>query len=154
MEAATNNRLPFIGMEIIKIHRLETRVYRKKTNKGLLLHFESHVDSRYKRSLLRTMLDRAKRLLSTPEFFSQECKNLKGIFFKLKYPEKLIDSAINRVHHPPDLIHTSSDSPIRIIMPYKDQKSAAVVANNFSTLEEKSIMNCSQSLRARRSLMT
>ena len=49
MEAATNNRLSFIGMEIIKIdHRLETRVYRKKTNKGLLLHFESHVDSRYK----------------------------------------------------------------------------------------------------------
>ena len=36
METATNNRLPFIGMEIIKIdHRLETRVYRKKTNKGL-----------------------------------------------------------------------------------------------------------------------
>ena len=92
MEAATNNRLPFIGMEVIKIdHRLETCVYRKKTNKGLLLHYESHVDSRYKRSLLRTMLDRAKRLSSTPEFLSQECKNLKGIFLKLKYPEKLID---------------------------------------------------------------
>ena len=30
------------------------------------------------------------------DFLSQECKNLKGIFLKLKYPEKLIDSAINR----------------------------------------------------------
>ena len=38
MEVATNNRLPFIGMEIIKIDgSLETCVYRKKTNKGLLL---------------------------------------------------------------------------------------------------------------------
>ena len=83
------------------------------------------------------MLDRAKRLPSTPEFFSQECKNLKGIFLKLKYPEKLIDSAINRVHHPPDLIHTPSDSPIRIIMPYKDQKSAAVVRKQLRDLGRK-----------------
>ena len=43
------------------------------------------------------MLDRAKRLSSTQDFFSHECKNLKGIFLKLKYPEKLIDSAINRL---------------------------------------------------------
>ena len=94
-------------------------------------------DSRYKRSLLRTMLDRAKRLSSTPEFFSQERKNLKGIFLKLKYPEKLIDSAINRVHHPPDLIHTPSDSPIRITMPYKDQKSADVVRKQLRCLGRK-----------------
>ena len=69
--------------------------------------------------------------------FSQECKNLKRIFLKLKYPEKLIDSAINRVHHPPDLIHTPSDSPIRIIMPYKDQKSADVVRKQLRDLGRK-----------------
>ena len=83
------------------------------------------------------MLDRAKRLSSTPEFLSQENKNLKGIFLKLKYPEKLIDSAINRVHHPPDLIHTPSDSPIWIIMPYKDQKSADVVRKQLRYLGRK-----------------
>ena len=138
MEAATNNRLPFIGMEIIKEdHRLETRVYRKTTNKGLLLHFQSHVNSRYKRSLLRTMLDRAKRLSSTREFLTQECKNLKGIFLKLKYQEKLIDSAIDSCHHPPNLIHTPSDNPIRIIIPYKDQKSADVVRKQLHDLGRK-----------------
>ena len=68
------------GMDIIKIDgSLETRVYRKKTNKGLLPHYQSHVVSRYKRSLLRTMLDRAKRLSCTQEFLSQECKN----YFKI-----------------------------------------------------------------------
>jgi len=78
IEVATNDRLPLIGMEIIIIDgRLETRDYRKKTNKGLLLHYQSHFDSRYKRSLLTTMLDRAKRLSSTQDFLSQECKNLK-----------------------------------------------------------------------------
>ena len=71
------------------------------------------------RSPLRTMLDRAKCLSSTQEFFLQECKNLKGMFLKLKYPQKLIDVAINRVHHPPDQLHTPSDSPKQIIIPYK-----------------------------------
>ena len=72
MEAATNNRLPLIGIEILKKDQhLETRVYRKKTNKGLLLHFESHIDS----------------LTSTQEFFSQECQKLKrDIFFFFLVP--------------------------------------------------------------------
>ena len=57
------------------------------------------------------MLDRAKRLTSTQDFFLQECKTLKGIFFKLKYPKKLIESAINSAQHPQDLKHTPTDSP-------------------------------------------
>ena len=36
----------------------------------------------------------AKRLSSTPEYLTQEGKNLKGIFLKLKYPEKLIEKLI------------------------------------------------------------
>ena len=36
------------------------------------------------------MLDLAKRKI----FFLQECKNLKGLFLKLKYPKKLLVSAI------------------------------------------------------------
>ncbi len=42
--------------------RIETRVYVKPTNTGLLLHYQSHVDSRYKRCLITTMLDRVYRL--------------------------------------------------------------------------------------------
>ena len=88
MEVATNNRLPFIGMEIINTgQHLETCVFTRKktqTRKGLLLHFQSHVDNRFKRSLSKTILDRAKRLSSTQDFFLQECKTLKGIFLKLK----------------------------------------------------------------------
>ena len=60
METAVNNSLPVVGMVITKTdNHLNTSVYRKKTNKGLLLHYKSHVDNRYKRSLIRTMLDRA-----------------------------------------------------------------------------------------------
>ena len=50
METAVNNSLPFVGMVITKTdNHLKTSVYRKKTNKGLLLHYPSHVDNRYNR---------------------------------------------------------------------------------------------------------
>ena len=73
METAVNSSLPFVGMVINKIdYRLNTCVYRKKkTNKGLLLHYQSHIDNRYKRSLRRTILDRANRLPSSPHPFSE-----------------------------------------------------------------------------------
>jgi len=45
--------------------QIETKVYIKSTNTGLLLHYQSYdVDMRYKRGLLKTMLDRAYRLSS------------------------------------------------------------------------------------------
>ena len=154
IEVATNDRFPFIGLEIIKIDgSLETYVHRKKTNKGLLLHYQSHVDSRYKRSLLRTMLDRAKLLSSTQDFVLQECKNLKGIFLKLKYPEKLIDSAIYRLQHPTDPVETPVNSPVRITLPFKDPKSADVVRRKLGDSERKLINNYNRCSQAKRSLI-
>ena len=47
MELAFDNKLPFIGTEVLKKGcKLETSVYRKPTNTGLLLHHQSHVDKR------------------------------------------------------------------------------------------------------------
>ena len=53
---------------------------------------------------------------------------------KLKYPEKLIDSAINRLQHPPDQVTTPSYSAVWIIMPYKNQKSADAVRRQLCDL--------------------
>ena len=51
MELAFDSKLPFIGMEVLKKGcKLETSVYRKPTNTGLLLHHQIHVDKRYKKS--------------------------------------------------------------------------------------------------------
>ena len=72
MELPSENTIPFIGIQIIKNGtELETRVYRKPTNTGLLLHFQSHVDKRYKTGLLKTMLHRAHALSSTTEAFNE-----------------------------------------------------------------------------------
>ena len=70
-------------------------------------------------------------------FLSQECKNLKEIFLKLKYPEKLINSAINYLQQPKDPVQTPSDSPVRITLPFKHQKSADVVRRQLGDLGTK-----------------
>ena len=50
MELEENGRLPFLGMEVLKNGcSLDTKVYKKPMDSGLLLHYHSHVDGRYKR---------------------------------------------------------------------------------------------------------
>ena len=141
MEVANNNKLPFIGMELTKIgKRLETCVYRKTTNKGRLLHYQSHVDARYKRSLLMTMLNRAHCLSPSPDIFAEECDNLIGIFLKLRYPEKLINSTITRFiesRNQQQVREVQRNAPVRIILPFKDQRSADILRGQLSDLGKK-----------------
>ena len=97
MDLEENGRIPFLGMDVIRNGcRLETTVYRKPTDKGLLLHYHRHVDARYKRSLLNTMLNRAFQLSSTWKLFHEECERLKVFLSRLRYPDDLVQSTIRR----------------------------------------------------------
>ena len=141
MEVEENGMLPFLGVQLLnRAPCVETKVYVKPTNTGLLLHYHSHVDSRYKHGLLVTMLDRAHRLSSSWAHFSEECERLRGVFRKLRYPNHLTDSVINRfitsrvaVHQPKQ--HT--DDVIRIVIPYKDQDAAVSVKRQLRDLSSK-----------------
>ena len=129
MELPVDNKIPFIGIEIVKNGtKLETQVYRKPTNTGLLLHFQSHTDKRYKDSLLKTMIHRAYALSSTTEAFNTECTKLRFIFSHLDYPMSLIDSAINnflfRNSSANKTVRNNDDSSrVRISLPLKDRRS-------------------------------
>ena len=80
MELSNHDSIPFIGTLIIKNgNKLETQVYRKPTNTGLLLHFQSHTDLRYKKCLIKTMVHCAKELSSTHQAFVDECRHLKSV---------------------------------------------------------------------------
>ena len=95
METECNGMLPFLGIQLLnRSPQIETKLYVKPTNSGLLLHYQSHVDNRYKKGLLRTMLDRAHRLSSSWTHFSDECDCLKTVFSRLKYPKHLVNSTI------------------------------------------------------------
>ena len=77
------------------------------------------------------MVDRAYCLSSTKELFEVKCKELRSIFSKLKYPNKLVDSTISsfiksklsNVSSPPVV---PVEQPVWILLPFKDQKSADV----------------------------
>ena len=64
-ELPLDDKIPFIGIEMVKNRtEIETQVYSKPTNPGLLLH-HSHTDNRYKDSLLKTTIHQAYALSST-----------------------------------------------------------------------------------------
>ena len=143
MELEKNGKLPFLGMEIIRNStRLDRKVYRKPTDTGLLLHYHSHVHMKYKHSLLKTMLNRAFKLSSNWQFFHQECERLGVIFTRLHYPEPLIQNTIKvfvemkvtgNTRHP----QQSGEIPVRIPLPFKDQRSANKLREQLSDLSRK-----------------
>ena len=134
MEPANGNKLPFLEMMICKSgSHLTTMVHRKPTNTGLLLHFQSHVDQRYTRSLLKTMLNRAHRLSSCWDLFKKECEHLKEMFQNLKYPGRLIDSfvatfvdSVKSQEPTSSTTTTPENKTVRIGLPFKDQDADAV----------------------------
>jgi len=136
IEVAINSKLPFIGMELMKMGgQVRTCVYGKTTDKGLLLHYQSHVHNRYKRSLLTTMLNRAHRISSSSDLFAAECDNLKEIFLKFKYPKRLINSTITRFNESQDRkqVHDIQvNKPVRITLPFEDQRSADLVRRQLA----------------------
>ena len=81
MELEHDGSIPFLGTVLTRCGgTLTTDVCRKPTHKGLLLHFQSHVDSRFKKGLVDTMVNRAYRLSSTKEGFAKEWNKLRTIF--------------------------------------------------------------------------
>ena len=70
-------------------------------------------------------------------------KKTKAVFLKLKYPERLIDSTVSRFNHSlaQDQTRTVStvttDNPIHIILPFKDQISADIVRRDLRDLSAK-----------------
>ena len=124
MEIENDGMLPFLGTQLLnKSTQIQTKIYVKPTNTGLLLHYKSHVDDRYKCGLLKTMLDRAFRLSSNWSYFSEECDRLKMIFSRLDHPDNLVNSTITRF-----IADKASDQPTSrlaaatgLVLPFKDQ---------------------------------
>ena len=152
--------LPFLGTQFFnRSSRLETKVYVKPTNTGLLLHYKSHANARYKRALPKTILDRAFRLSSNWSYFSEECDRLKLPFFRLKYSDKLIHSTISRFiatkfsDQPvssPAAVSDSSDA-VRVILPFlKTSPQLTLFDVNFRTWVTKFTRPCLQCLSAKK----
>jgi len=69
MELEHEGSIPFLGTVLTRCGgTLTTEVCRKPIDRGLLLHFQSRLEDRYKKGLV----NRAYRLSSTKEGFAKE----------------------------------------------------------------------------------
>jgi hypothetical protein len=131
MEMACDRILPFIGVNISsETEAIRTSVYHKPTDKGLLLHFHSHTDTKYKRSLVTTMITRAYRISSSWAAFHEECQHLLYVFKKLQYPATSVYRCINEIlsnelspknSAPNSVSQPDLPKPIRMILPFKSE---------------------------------
>ena len=91
------------------------------------------------------MLNRAFKLSYTWKLFHQECERLKKTFSQLRYPDKLvqstirqfIDSKVSQYLHTQQQVPEEQEAPIRIVLPFKDQKSANAVRRQLGDLSRK-----------------
>ena len=87
------------------------------------------------------MLHRAFRLSSSWKYFTEECERLKQLFRQLRYPQTLVDNTIakfiakrNEQSNPAPVDETRKQSILRIVLPFKDQKSANIVRRQLNDL--------------------
>ena len=77
------------------------------------------------------MLNRGFELSSNWQFFHQECESLKEIFTRLHYPEPLVQKTIRyfvemKMTGSTRLPQQADETPVRIPLPSKDQRSANI----------------------------
>ena len=155
MELEHDGSIPFLGRVLTRCDdTLTTEIYRKPTDTGLLLHFQSHVD-RYKKGLVNTMVNRGYRLSSTKEGFANECNKLRT--FLLHYPKRLDDSSINKFSQEPDKEIRplpSADPSVYIVLPFKHQRSADRVRRDIYSLGAKIDVNVKPIFTSKKLLQT
>ena len=144
MELADKGLLQFLGINVkVNDGKIDTSVYRKNTNKGLLLHYQSSVDVKYKKALVRTMLYRAYRISSSWTHLHEECRKLRDIFQNLCYPESLLNalikSTLQNLYQPESTMtrRPTDEMKIPIVLPFKTGKDSSNLRSELKILSEK-----------------
>ena len=104
----TTGFLPFLDIAIsVNDDKFDTKVYRKPTNTGVVMNFNSNAPMKWKKSLVKYMLLRAYRLSSSFNFFQSEVTKIRDIFRLNSYPSHLIEEILRdfTTHHNIDETH-------------------------------------------------
>ena len=99
----SNSSINFLDtiIYIDKKRTLQTTIYRKPTDKNLILHFSSHHPFHIKRNIIYSQIIRYKRIISTKYHLRKELTTLKNIFTARGYPGRLIIQQIQKAKHIP-----------------------------------------------------
>ena len=92
-ELEINKKISFLDVLLIrKNETLETTIYRKSTNDGVYLHWDSSAPKNWKRSTLRSILTTAYKMRSTKELLDKELKRIEREFIEINgYTEWIVN---------------------------------------------------------------
>ena len=136
MELEDNGKPPFLRIVIIR----NASNFQKPTDTGLCI-----TKAMLRRVLTLSTKPCVQTLLTSNwwQFFQQECERPKMAFSRLHYPNTLVENTIRRFIEMKDFENVFSkqqlsdeqDAAIRIVVPFKDQKSANAVSNSVISVE-------------------
>ena len=107
-------RLPFLDALLTrKVNNIVTTVYRKATTNDLCLNWNSFAPTNWKRGTLKTLIDRAYLICSSPELQKQEFQHLKQVFHeKNDYPKWVINQVVEQVEAKHRTVTHSNNLPM------------------------------------------
>ena len=114
VELEDRGTLPFLGCKLTRISdgSLSIKVYKKNTRTDRYLNFKSHTSS-VKRGVVKCLLDRAEKLVTTEEDMLNEKQHLSNV---LESPRSFVCSSTT--HHPEVKEKTTDSNEGRVIIPY------------------------------------
>ena len=90
-EKETNHTLPFLDINIESMgNKFKTSIFKKASDTGLLTNFKSFIHSKYKKSLVKTLIDRIYKINSSWKGFHQNITKMREILQKNNFPDKFI----------------------------------------------------------------
>ena len=92
MEKEMDDHLPFLDVLVKKEtnHTFSTSVYRKPTCTNRYMQFDSHNPMAHKRAVVRTLVDRAEKLCSNKNTFTNEINFIKATLSQNGYPQSVL----------------------------------------------------------------
>ncbi|CAI2738924.1 unnamed protein product [Dicrocoelium dendriticum] len=118
-EIEQNNCLPYLDILITRREDglIKRSIYRKSTWSGQYLHFTSFTPVRYKRTLVKTLVSRARRICSA-DCLDDELVFITATLMANGYPRRFIEKH-SQPRGPKDLVHTAAKKKVYIELPFK-----------------------------------
>ena len=126
METEENSVLSFLDTLIQRNsnNTISVRVYRKPTHTDQYLKFTSHHLARAKKSVITSLFDRAKNIISNPSDQEKDENHLTAVLQANDYPKKFINNTIRSSQLPRQSANNDNTknqeqiAPVRINFPY------------------------------------
>ena len=133
LEVEKDNKLSFLDIDVIRSEKSSTFItslYRKPTFSGMYTNFKCFISTRYKYSLISSLLYRVFMICSDYNSIITEIEKLKLIWLKNAFPMRVIDRMIfkffDKIHLPKKAVHTCARKKLIFSLEYLGKNSLEI----------------------------